>query len=129
MKQLTIGEMFIYFNAMCSVFKTSLHYQQVAVNPEPEAADEAGGGGGEVEETAEVTAEDVGGFEDAVDKFYSSIKSRMMVGEVSSHWSPAAILVSDWWIGDHQHREQRALHIRLLDASHACLHHCFHWSW
>ena len=89
MKQLTIGEMLIYFNAMCSVFKTSLHYQQVAVNPEPEAADEAGGGGGEVEETAEVTAEDVGGFEDAVDKFYSSIKSRMMVGEVSSHWSPA----------------------------------------
>ena len=50
-------------------------------NPDPKPETEAGTKVPEAD-TASVTAEEVGGFEDAIDKFYSSIKSRMMVGEV-----------------------------------------------
>ena len=50
-------------------------------NPDPKPETEAGTKVLEAD-TASVTAEEVGGFEDAIDKFYSSIKSRMMVGEV-----------------------------------------------
>ena len=66
---------------MFSVFKTSLHYKQVAKTPEPKAETEDGTNAPEAD-TGSVTAEEVGGFEDAIDKFYGSIKSRMMVGEV-----------------------------------------------
>ena len=48
-------------------------------NTEPEEED---GTKAAEADTGSVTAEEVGGFEDAIDKFYGSIKSRMMVGEV-----------------------------------------------
>ena len=48
---------------------------------EPKPETEVGTTAAEAD-TGSVTAEEVGGFEDAIDKFYGSIKSRMMVGEV-----------------------------------------------
>ena len=65
----------------CSVFKTSLHYKQVAKNSDQKPDAEDGTKAPEAD-TDSVTAEEVGGIEDAIDKFYGSIKSRMMVGEV-----------------------------------------------
>ena len=67
------------FNSTISVFKTSLHYTPTNTSGNEEAEKNPGE---EVNETGSVTTEDVGGFEDKIDRFYSSIKSRMMVGEV-----------------------------------------------
>ena len=65
----------------CSVFKTSLHYTSVAaVNlQESQKTQETEK---DAEDTENVTTEVVGEIEDKIDRFYSSIKSRMMVGEV-----------------------------------------------
>jgi uncharacterized hydrophobic protein (TIGR00271 family) len=54
------------FSSSVTVLRSSLHYE----------------GEEEVEEKEEVTKEEVGEVEDRVGRFYSSIKSRMMVGEV-----------------------------------------------
>ena len=68
------------FNSTISVFKTSLHYTPTNATSGDEDTEKKTGE--EVKDTGSVTTEDVGGFEDKIDRFYSSIKSRMMVGEV-----------------------------------------------